>query len=578
MSLKLDNSLNLNEFITATQTKNFILDDPIQDWLKIYGKLKGFYPIKNTNLFSDFIKKKGLEFEGHIVKMLKNKHYFYEVDAKESILERYNLTIKKLSEGVPIIYQGVVFDFEEKLYGIPDLIVRSDYLNKITNFKNILPDINLYNTPLSNGWYYVVVDIKYSNLVFKKDSDTLVNQGMFSCFKSQLMIYNKCLSKMQNYDPGIAFILGRKWRKNNKSSNNSFDHLGKIDIYGTDKEILAKTDKSISWLRDLKQNGLIWDINDSRILPNMKCNYDDEWRDVKKRIAIENNEITLLWNCGIKERNNVIKKNINGWNDPECYSNTLNINGKRARIIDGILKTNRNNDIIFNPRRIKKTENINKLAKSRLEFICDFETVNDLNDNFKRIPYSNFETCIFMIGLITNIRDEQGEIEYSDFKCFIVEDFTRKEEKRVINEWLAYMKEVSGTYKVENPKIYHWSPAEPNFYKQAVLRNKQVFEWGKLNFVDILEVFKEEPISIKGVLSYGLKDVSKGLYKLGIIETIWKDDMDGRIALLEAVEAMNKSKLENIKFSEMEIVKSIEKYNYVDVKVIDEIISFLRTK
>ena len=54
--------------------------------------------------------------------------------------------------------------------------------------------------------------------------------------------------------------------------------------------------------------------------------------------------------------------------------------------------------------------------------------------------------------------------------------------------------------------------------------------------------------------------------------------MDGRIALLEAVEAMNRAKMENLKFSEMDIVRSIEKYNYVDVKVIDEIITFLRTK
>ena len=28
----------------------------------------------------------------------------------------------------------------------------------------------------------------------------------------------------------------------------------------------------------------------------------------------------------------------------------------------------------------------------------------------------------------------------------------------------------------------------------------------------------------------------------------------------------------------MDVVKSIEKYNYVDVKVIDEIVDFLRTK
>lgn len=573
MSFNSENSLNLNDFIAATQTKNFILDDPIQDWLKKYGKLNGFEPIKKTNLFSNFIKKKGLEFEEHIVKMLRNKHYFFEVQSSDSMLDRYQITLDKLKEGVPIIYQGVVFDFDEKLYGIPDLIVRSDYLNKITNFKNTLPENNV-----ENGWYYVVVDVKYSNLVFKKDSDTLVNQGMFSCFKSQLMIYNKCLSKMQNYDPKIAFILGRKWQKKNKNGNNSFDYLGKVDIYGNDRTILNKTELAISWLRDLEKNGSTWNINDKKLKPNMKCCYDDEWRSVKKKIAIENNEITLLWNCGVKERKNADKNNIERWTEQECYSSKLNLNGKRARIIDGILKTNKDNDIFFNPRRIKNSENISKLESQQLEFICDFETVNDLDDNFKRIPYSNFETCIFMIGLITNIRDSDGIIIQSNFNCFIVEDFTRKEEKRVINEWLTYMNELSKQYNVVNPKIYHWSQAEPNFYRQAIIRNKQIFEWGKLNFVDILEVFKDEPISIKGVLNYGLKDVSKGLYNLGIIETIWEDDMDGRIALLEAVEAMNRAKMENLKFSEMDIVRSIEKYNYVDVKVIDEIITFLRTK
>jgi hypothetical protein len=573
MSFNLDNSLNLHEFISATKTKNFILDDPIQDWLKLYGKEKGFSPIKKESLFSNFIKKKGIEFEDHIVKMLRNKHYFFEVDSNLSNIEKYEITLQKLKEGVPIIYQGMVFDFDEKLFGLPDLIVRSDYLNKITNFKNTLPD-----NSLESGWFYVVVDIKYSNLIFKKNSDTLVNQGMFSCFKSQLIIYNKCLSKMQNYDPGIAFILGRKWQKNNKNGNNSFDYLGKIDIYGEDKHFFEKTNLAIEWLKNLKQNGRFWETNDSRIMPNMKCSYDDEWRSIKKKIALDNNEITLLWNCGIKERAQACKRKIRGWEDSECYSSSLGINGKRAKIIDGILKTNKDNEIIFNPRRIKCSENIKKLESNKVEFICDFETVNDLNDNFKRIPYSNFEACIFMIGLITNIRNVDGEIICSEFNCFILEDFTRKEEKRIINQWLEYMDNIGKKYKVQNPKIYHWSQAEPNFYKQAILRNKQVFEWGKLNFVDILEVFKSEPISIKGVLNYGLKDVSKGLYNLGIIETTWKDDMDGRIALLEAVEAMNKSKIENIRFSEMDIVKSIEKYNYVDVKVIDDIINFLRTK
>jgi len=571
MSFENNTEPNFKNFISATKTKNFILNDPIQDWLKLYGKEKGYFPTENKDLFGNFIKNKGIEFEEHIVNILRNKHYFFEVQNKLSYMEKYNLTKDKMKEGVPIIYQGLVADFDNKLFGYPDLIVRNDYLNKITNFKNTYP-----LKDEGNGWYYVVVDIKYSNLVFKKNKDTLINKGMFSCFKSQLIIYNTCLSKMQEFNPKIAFILGRKWEKGNKNGNNSFDYLGKIDIYGEDLDIFNKTNEALSWLENLKQNGKEWNSNDTRLLPNIKCNYDDEWRLVKRKIALENNEITLLWNCGIKERTALLHNKISSWNDPQCYSNKLNINGKRGRIIDGILKTNREN-ITFNPRRIKKTETLKKLETAKLEFICDFETVNDLNDNFKRIPYSNFETCIFMIGLITNII-EDGKIVNSSFKCFILEDFSRKEEKRIINEWLNYMDEMSIKYSIPNPKIYHWSKAEPNFYKQAIIRNKQVFNWKKLNFVDILDIFKEEPISIKGVLNYGLKDVSKGLHKLGFIKTIWQNDMDGRIALLEASEAMNKSKKDNLKFSEMEIVKNIEKYNYVDVKVIDEIIEFLRTK
>ena len=68
----------------------------------------------------------------------------------------------------------------------------------------------------------------------------------------------------------------------------------------------------------------------------------------------------------------------------------------------------------------------------------------------------------------------------TNFKCFIVEDFSRKEEKKIINEWLNYMDLMSQKYETANPKIYHWSKAEPNFYKQAIIRNKQLFTGNNL--------------------------------------------------------------------------------------------------
>ena len=53
-------------------------------------------------------------------------------------------------------------------------------------------------------------------------------------------------------------------------------------------------------------------------------------------------------------------------------------------------------------------------------------------------------------------------------------------------------------------------------------------------------------------------------------------DMDGRIAMLEAEEAMSESKKQNKLFSKMEIVKVIKKYNYIDCQVLYEILEFLR--
>lgn len=586
----MSSTISLNNFISATKVKNFLLDDPILDWLNIYGKSAGFQKNRVENKFSDFLKKKGIEFENKIFNQIRKKYYSKTLDSdsipKDNIMEfyydKYLETLDLMNNGVPIIFHGVVFNLAENLFGIPDIIIRSDYINKILNYACI-EDINEMNIgcKFSNRWHYLVVDIKYSNLIFRNDKKTLNNVGMFSYYKSQVIIYNKCLAEMQNYIARNAYILGRKWRIGSKKGNNSFDYLGKVDIFGKDKEILAKTELALNWIKDLKKNGSNWNIYSPHrieLFPNMNnTNYDNEWRHIKNDIAEKNKDITSLWNCGVKERNNCFKRKIFSWEDDNCTSCTLDVRGKRAKILDGILEINRTEEnILYLPRCIKNTENLYKIRKNKIEFYVDFETVNDLNDNFKKLPYSNFSTCIFMIGCIAKFLDIDSGTYKNEFKCFIVEDFSKKEEKRIIDEWLNYMDIMSLRYFTYDPKIYHWSNAEPNFYKSAVLRNKKIFDWRKLNFIDILEIFKSEPICIKGVLGYGLKEVSKALYKNGIIKTTWDMDMDGRIAMLEAEEAMTESKNENKLFSEMEVVKVIKKYNYIDCQVLFEILGFLR--
>ena len=570
-----------SDFISATKTKNFLLDDPLLDWLNMFGENKGFTRNVNDNKFSNFLKQKGIEFEEKIFNHIRKKYYCKTLPSDYKFYNNYLKTLEYMDYGVPIIFQGVVFDIDNRIFGIPDIIIRSDYINKILNYPCIdkIEDMN-EGCKYSNRWHYLIIDIKYSNIVFRKDNKTINNVGMFSYYKSQVIIYNKCLGRMQDFLPKNSYILGRKWRRNNKKGNNSFDYLGKVDIFDKDKDILDKTEKALVWLRDLQKNGHQWDILNpirKELYPNMNnTNYDGEWRDVKRMLNLKNNDITSLWNCGVKERNNCLKRKISSWDDNECNSSTLQINGKRAKIIDNILDINRKSNLIFTPRKIKSKENLDRIERNKIEFFVDFETVNDLNDNFKKLPYSNFNTCIFMIGCIANYFDVKENKYKNEFKCFIVEDFSKKEEKKIIELWLNYMEEMAVKYSTLNPKIYHWSQAEPNFYKSAVIRNKKIFDWKQLNFVDILQVFKTEPICIKGVLGFGLKEISKALYNHNIIKTTWDMDMDGRIAMLEAEEAMTESKKNNKLFSDIEIVKVIKKYNYIDCQVLFEILGFLR--
>ena len=94
--------------------------------------------------------------------------------------------------------------------------------------------------------------------------------------------------------------------------------------------------------------------------------------------------------------------------------------------------------------------------------------------------------------------------------------------------------------------------------------------------MDLLKVFKSEPIIIRGAFRYGLKEIASNLYNLGFMDTIWDMDMDGRIAMIKAEEALKESKINKIKFSDIEIIKTISKYNYIDCQVVYEILEFVK--
>ena len=562
--------------VSATQTKNFLLDEPLLDWLDIYGNSQNIFPNQVDNkLFPNFLMNKGIQFEQYVVQLLESKHPIYKLPDNINFTKRNSKTIKAMEEGKLIIYQGGIFHPELKIYGIPDLLVRSDYLNHII-IDPILSnqDINI-PCKYSQNWHYRVIDIKFSTLYLSSDAQHLLNNKMTIVYKGQLTIYNECLGYTQQYKPNNAYILGRKWQyQNNNTTYSGFNCLEKLGLVNFEKEsnIIKKTFEAINWIQELRKNGHIWTIQPPSIkelYPNLSNKYDYPWHNIKKIIAQQIGDITLLWQCGVKERNYSHNTGIQRWDNIIDPSINLNVFGKKAKIIDNIITTNKNNDIKLSPRRIKNWNCLQKIKPTQLYFICDFETTNDLNTEFN---HSSNGTIIFMIGCITVYYNQYG-IQERDFQSFTCNQLSHQQEFYIINEWINYMNTYAQIFKIDNPIIYHWSKAEPSLYNHALNKYNCQYIWGSLNYIDVLDIFKEEPITVKGAFSYNLKDISRALYNNKLINTLWDNqDIDGQEAMIYAWQWNTDSQ------NNMDIIHKIQKYNYIDCKVIDDILELLRTR
>ena len=82
---------------------------------------------------------------------------------------------------------------------------------------------------------------------------------------------------------------------------------------------------------------------------------------------------------------------------------------------------------------------------------------------------------------------------------------------------------------------------------------------------------------MRGAFGFGLKAVAKAMKKAGLIETEWGDGpADGLGAMAGAWSCDSEARRAGKRMTELDLMKSIEAYNRVDVKVMAEVLSFLR--
>jgi hypothetical protein len=565
--LKNDDNIDWKEWISASSTRNYFLDDPLIDWLKEYNIYDiNDKPMKKDFLisgrkengketFKDYILNEGLKFEQKIINLLKNENNFKIVQVcnnyQSQNKELYEKTLKYMKKGIDIIYQGILQDSKNKLYGSPDILIRSDIINKFIGYD--IYDNKEKSSKLNVDWHYVVIDIKNSIIHLKSDTHHILNDGSVPAYKAQLYVYTKALNEIQGTKIDKAFIFGKKYTWNIKGTLyeeiDPFKKLGIIDYSLHDSWIVEKFDKFKEWILNMRKNGMKWSINPpscKELYPNMKNEMETEYNIVKKQIAEKYYEITDVYYCNVEKRINCQEKGIKGWNDWMCTSNNLGFNnGLVSKRIDAILEINRSKDLI----RPKKIETGNNYWRnsfiSEKEYYIDFETINS--------AVGNYDDFVFMIGV--------GFIQNNKwvYKAFISEDLTDQSEKENLLKFLDYVD--------EDGIFYHWSNCEKAIFEKKMKK----YNLCEIRFSDLNKFFVDNLIVVKGCLNWSLKTIAKKMYEYGFIKTTWNEEncKDGLSAMLSA------HKIYSGLINKKEMI-NIEKYNNVDCKVMYEILNYLR--
>ena len=621
-----------DNWVSATKIANYLLKDPVLDWYKIYFKELQYNTINRsldivdiktiTNSTVNTINtvgnngkvdsclsvlfEMGNKFEDKVIEYLKNKfsNHVKVIHTGYVPLQNYNVNLTKqyMLDGIPIICQAPLYNELNKTFGVADLIIRSDWINKIIDSKPMSLYDASYKAPNLNGnYHYVVIDIKWTTMNLCADGERIRNSGRFPAYKGQLAIYNAIVGQLQGYTSPKSYILAKSYKYTSKGVTiqgyNCFDILGYVDYSDFDNSYLKSTQKAVEWIRNLRSNGKSWSLippSVNELYPNMCNSYDSGFKKQKKYQSDEIKELTSIYMVGHKNRLIGHENGIYRYDDVRCKASNLGIYGQKiAPLVNKMIQMENEKDplIKIQPKVISNNM-LGWQTKMDIEFFIDFEMLNtqfytkEINLNNSR-GISDF---LFMIGVGY---EENNKFVY---KCFYADEVTLENENKIVSQFINFIEEkVSDHMNLYNikdrslcfPKLFHWSPAEKSTLKHVELRHNNKFSniehssdkslssWDKsVTWVDFCKVFTEEPIILKGVRGgFGLKGIAKQMYENGWIETKWDESgpSDGLNAMMDAC------KYYKDKQNKVSMFTDIIEYNYVDCKVVWEIVNYLRS-
>ena len=585
-------------WVSASATRNHVLDNPLLDWLARHGEAKGYerdgdHTIDPRTDFMTFIFAKGAAFEEAVVRYLATRVDVHVPEGAEAGYEaRRDLavaeaTFEAMRRGEPIIFQGVLRDAESRTYGAPDLLVRADVLREL--FPNDL-SAEAVKVPAPDlpelGTHYRIVDTKFSQLHLAAGGE-LGNSGSAPAYKVQLHLYNRMLGRLQGYTSPESFVLGRGWEQTRSRVTtrvqNCMERLGPVAQDYSSRSggrVEDQANTAVEWVRRVRTEGHQWVAAPEPTVDELRVNATGDhapWAGAVKEILAETEDLTQLYWVGVDKRRDANAAGITRWSDPRVTPAVVGVGGDTmGPRLQALLEVNRAHDgPSVRPARVRASRD-EWVEPAPVEFYVDFETVSSLDDDFTKIPDRGGQELIFMIGC--------GHVEDGDwqFASFTTDDLTEPSEAQIIDRCFEHMQSVTTRLAPGlDPHVIHWSPAEETWLETAwyaAVKRHPEKDWPHPSWFDFLaRVVQSEPVVVRGSHGFGLKPVTKAMHALGQIDTEWGDGpTDGLGAMIGAWWCAHEAAERGVTMLNLELMQQIADYNEVDCKAMMEIVRYLR--
>ena len=580
-------------WVMAGQTKNWVLGDPLLDWLDQVGAAHGLlrddqragYDPRTD--FRRFASERGAAFEHAVIDLLATRAEVVRIGAAGEdarSLAKARETIEALRSGVPFVAQAVLRNPERRIYGVVELLARSDIL--ASWFPELLsPEDAAAPAPgLGLAVHYRAVAIKLNTLELTSDGHLRGSPEQLA-HACQVWLYAEALGRIQGYQPPAAYVLGRSWTQGEHRGEGCLERLARVDLDrwfpGRQQTLEALVADAVGWLRRLRAEGSGWRVlpepSVPELYPHARNGNDAPWHGAKRELALALGELTLLPGMTPARRAAAHAKGVRRWDDPAASAERLGIDSPvRAARVDAVLAANRAPTPTVLPERVQGASGWR--APAVIELYLDFETVSNLGDDFASLPRVGGQALIVIIGC--GERSEDGSWRFAQW---VVDELSPDEELRIIQAWIAHVQSMCAAAGVDlgAARLCHWSAAEQSIleraYDAARVRHGAAARWPPLPWFDALELFRSVPLAVTGAFDLGLKSIARAMHSAGFIATRWGEGpTDGLGAMAGVWSAAREASSAGTSLAAHPLMVDIARYNEVDCRVLAEVLAWLR--